>query len=402
MTPETGGHMLENENMFYLSHDVETLCAAARAKRDASFGRVVTYSPKVFLPVTNLCRNHCEYCAFRRSPNEPGAWTMSPAEVDTTLRAGRERGCTEALLCLGDTPETSFASYRETLAGYGQASTVDYLDACSRVALAHGLLPHTNAGLLAQRDLERLAETNVSLGLMLETVSDRLSERGGPHGRAPDKRPAARLRMLCDAGELGVPFTTGVLVGIGETFEEYLATLDAILGLHLRFGHIQEVIIQPFRAHPGTRMQTHPEPDLVTMRRAIAVARLTLPEDVSVQTPPNLSEGDVPDLLDAGADDLGGISPVTRDYINPDHAWPHLAALGAALAERGYRLRARLPVTTRQRSNVRPHLRAFVEAAQVSLDDAGAVLAQRAGGGASCATVGSEAPSRGGISRRRD
>ncbi len=354
--------------MFSLPTELPELCRRARERRDARSRRVITYSPKVFLPITNLCRNRCEYCAFRRSPGDPGVWTMSPDEVTTTLDRGRTLRCTEALLCLGDTPETAFPSHRATLAAFGFEDTVGYLDACSRWALSHELLPHTNAGILSAAQMDRLAETNVSLGLMLETTSERLCQSGGPHARAPDKRPALRLRMLVEAGELKIPFTTGALVGIGETFEEYLETITAIAGLHARFGHIQEVIIQPFRAHAGTRMAVAPEPDLTTLRRAIATARLMLPEDVSVQTPPNLSAGDVVDLLDAGADDLGGISPLTRDYINPEFAWPHLTDLARSLEDRGYALRPRLPVTSRQRANVRASLEPFLVQAQASLD----------------------------------
>ncbi len=302
----------------------------------------LTYSPKVFLPLTNLCRNSCDYCAFRQKPAE--SWTMSPEEVEGVLGDGAAMGCTEALFCLGDTPETSFASYRALLAGWGFESTVDYLLWGGEVALRAGLLPHTNAGILSGGDMERLARVNVSLGLMLESVSERLCEPGGPHAAAPDKRPSVRLAMLEQAGVLGIPFTTGVLVGFGETEEELLATLDAIVELHARHGHIQELIVQNFVPHSGTRMEEHPPCSLERLTRAIRQARRRLPPEVSVQAPPNLNPGTTADLIEAGINDFGGISPLTPDYINREQAWPHLDTLRAQVEALGHRLEPRLPV----------------------------------------------------------
>jgi FO synthase len=336
--------------------------AAAAARRDRAFGRRITYSPKVFLPLTNLCRDYCDYCTFRRSPNDPGARTMTPDEVDAALARARAVGCTEALFCLGDRPEAVFASYRELLAGWGFSSTVDYLVwACGR-ALAAGLVPHTNAGVLTRDEMAALRPVNASLGLMLESASDRLCGRGMPHHRAPDKRPAVRLAMTRDAGELRIPFTTGILIGIGETEAERVAALEAIRDLHRRHGHIQEVIVQRFRAHPGTPMALAAEPDDADNARAIALARLILDDEVTVQAPPNLSAGGVDRLIAAGVNDLGGISPVTPDFVNPAHAWPHLARLADQVAAAGYRLEPRLPIHDRWRRPefVAPQLAAYL------------------------------------------
>lgn len=267
---------------------------------------------------------------------------MLPAEIEATLVAGRDAGCTEALFCLGDTPESVFPHYRRQLAALGHETTVDYLVAAGRRARELGLHPHTNAGILSASDMIRLMEVNVSLGLMLETVSERLGGPGMPHAAAPDKRPEVRLRMLDDAGHLGIPFTTGVLIGIGETEDELVDTLVAIRDLHRRHGHIQEVIIQPFRAHTGTRMASAPEPGDAELLRALALARELLDDAISLQSPPNLAPLDV--LLDGGCNDLGGISPVTPDFINADHPWPHIEGLRRDAAARGFTLTRRLPV----------------------------------------------------------
>jgi FO synthase len=329
--------------------ELPQLLGAAAARRDLFFGRRVTFSPKVFLPLTNLCRNACDYCSFRRTPRQAGAWTMSPDEVIAWIERGRAQGCAEALFCLGDTPETAFPDYRRQLAAWDQASTVDYLHFAGRLALERGLLPHTNAGLLDETAMVRLKEVNVSLGLMLENVSPRLAEAGMPHHRAPDKRPEPRLAMIAAAGRLAIPFTTGILVGIGETRRERAESLLAIRRLAREHGHIQEVIVQNFRAHPGTPMgvAAAPEPTASEIAHAVALARLILDPEVSVQAPPNLNPGGTTLLLGAGINDFGGISPVTPDYINPRHAWPHLDALRQACAQAGFSLVPRLAVYDR-------------------------------------------------------
>ncbi len=339
-----------------LADELQGLMHAAAARRDAAWGRTLTFSPKVFLPITNLCRNRCDYCTFRRAPGQAGAWTMRPNEVTAWLDKAAEQGCMEALLCLGDTPETGFRSYRELLAELGFESTVDYLDWSSRQALERGLLPHTNAGLLESEAMARLAETNVSLGLMLECSAERLCERGGPHFSAPDKHPARRIAMIREAGRLGIPFTTGILLGIGETPDERVESLRVIAELHAEHGHIQEVIVQNFRAHEGTRMQGFTEPGPEALARAVAMARLILPEEVSVQAPPNLNPGATELLIAAGINDFGGISPLSPDYINPEHPWPHLAGLKQTCAEAGFDLQPRLPVYPGHEARVRPAL----------------------------------------------
>lgn len=332
-----------------LAQPTGALVAAAAARRDRGFGRRVTYSPKVFLPLTNLCRDFCDYCEFRRSPKDPGAHTMSPDEVSATLARAARVGCTEALFCLGDRPESVFPSYRARLAGWGFDSTVAYLAWACRAALDAGLLPHTNAGILTRDELAVLRPVNASLGLMLEATSERLCGRGGPHHRAPDKRPAVRLAMHEDAGELRIPFTSGILVGIGETERERVDALIALRDLQRRHGHLQEVIVQRFRAHAATPMARAPEPDDDVHARAIALARLILDDEVTVQAPPNLS-AEVAPLLAAGVNDLGGISPLTPDFINRTYAWPHIARLAGDCAAAGFTLAPRLPIHDRWRT----------------------------------------------------
>lgn len=321
----------------------DALMREAAARRDARWGRRITYSPKVFLPLTNLCRDVCDYCAFRRSPKDPDAHTMTPAEVEATLARAQALGCTEALFCLGDRPEAAFPSYRALLASWGFGSTVDYLVWACGAAIDAGLMAHTNAGVLTRDELARLKPVNASMGLMLESTSERLCARGGPHAGAPDKRPDVRLAMHEDAGALAIPFTSGILVGIGETEDERVEALVAIRDAHRRHGHIQEVIVQPFRAHADTRMARAPEATDDDYLRAIALARLLLDDEVTVQAPPNLSCSIAP-LVAAGVNDLGGISPVTPDFINREHAWPHLDRLARDCEAIGRTLEPRLPV----------------------------------------------------------
>jgi FO synthase len=338
------GPVTDSEAHRLAAFSADALCEAARERRDRAWGRTLTYSPKVFLPVTNLCRNRCDYCSFRRSPGDPDEWTMSPDEIREWLQRARAQGCVEALFCLGDTPETGFREYRALLRSWGHASTVDYLRWAAEEALETGLLPHTNAGILSREDMIRLRPVNVSLGLMLENVSDRLCEKGMPHHRAPDKRPAKRIRMTEEAGELQIPFTSGLLIGIGETVEERIDTLLTIRRLHRAHGHIGEVIVQNFRAHPSAPMALSREPSADELAATVAMARLVLDDDVSVQAPPNLSPASIPALIHAGINDFGGISPVSPDYINPGHPWPYLERLGHACESEGFRLRPRLPV----------------------------------------------------------
>lgn len=321
------------------------LLATAAELRTRHKGRIVTFSPKVFVPLTNLCRDFCGYCTFRRAPGEAGAKTMTLDEVLRVARRGKQLGCTEVLFSLGDRPEAIYPEMRGFLAQLGMRRTLDYLfTACGVVLEESGLLPHSNPGFMGRRDLERLREVNASLGLMLENVSGRLLLPSGPHFLAPDKKPALRLRVVEEAGKLRIPFTTGILIGIGETWSERIDSLFAIRELHRRYGHIQEVIIQNFRRKTDIPMRDHPEPSLVEMLKTIALARLILGGEMNLQAPPNLAPETYPLYLQAGINDWGGVSPLTRDYINPEAPWPALALLHQKTAEAGFELRARLAV----------------------------------------------------------
>ncbi|MGE0798684.1 MAG: 5-amino-6-(D-ribitylamino)uracil--L-tyrosine 4-hydroxyphenyl transferase CofH [Lautropia sp.] len=328
-----------------LEADGRTVVSAGGERARALHGSAVSFSRKVFAPLTQLCRDFCGYCTFSRRPRAGTAPYMAPADVVALARAGAAQACTELLFTLGDRPEDRFAVAREWLTGHGFASTVDYLhDRCRAVLASSTLLPHVNAGILSRDQMARLREVSVSMGLMLESTSPRLLAKGGAHYRSPDKDPAVRLRMLEEAGELRIPMTTGILIGIGETRLERLQALVAIANLHRRHGHIQEVIVQNFRGKPNTPMRAHPEPSHADHLWTIAAARLLLPDDVAVQAPPNLVQGEVVDLVGAGANDLGGISPVTIDHVNPEAAWPRIASLAATLETAGYALVPRLPV----------------------------------------------------------
>jgi FO synthase len=324
--------------------DLAALLAAARAAKENFKPGVITYSRKVFLPLTNLCRDYCAYCTFRRDPGEPGAHTMAPEEVLAVARAGEKLGCTEALFSLGDKPEMLFPEMRDTLRNLGYKSTLHYLEAmCELVLRETTLLPHPNPGLLSAEWIARLAAVSPSMGLMLETTNHALLAPGEAHDNAPDKVPARRLRTIEDAGKQRIPFTTGLLIGIGETLEDRVDTLLTIRDLHDRYGHIQEVIVQNFRAKPNIPMARVPEPSTGEMLRTVAVARLLMP-NVNIQAPPNLNAPYYEELLDAGINDWGGISPLTPDYINPEKPWPHLEQLRLRTESKGFQLRQRLPV----------------------------------------------------------
>jgi FO synthase len=312
-----------------------------RARAVAGAGPV-SFSPKVFVPLTKLCRDVCHYCTFAQPPRRGERAYMTADEVLAVARAGRDAGCHEALFTLGDKPELRYRAAREELRELGCESTLEYLARmCALVLEETGLLPHVNPGVMSSGDLAALRPVSASMGLMLETVSERLAARGGPHHGSPDKRPEVRLATLEAAGELAIPMTTGILIGIGETRAERLAALRAIAAVHARHGHVQEVIVQNFRAKPGTLMAAHPEPDLAELQWTASAARLILPADVHLQCPPNLSER-FEALLDAGIDDWGGISPVTVDHVNPEAPWPDLDRLAAATESRDRRLVARL------------------------------------------------------------
>jgi FO synthase len=342
---EEGIGLSREEALFLLRHaETEALLVSAGALRDRVKGRIVSYSKKVFIPLTHLCRDYCGYCTFRSDPVPGRAAYMTPDEVLAVAEAGKRAGCKEALFSLGDQPERIFPEAREALARLGFARTLDYLAAMSELVLKEtGLLPHSNPGLMSADDLARLRQCNISVGLMLESISPRLRHKGAAHWRAPDKAPALRLRTIEEAGRQNIAFTTGILMGIGENDEERVDSLIAIRRLHERYGHIQEVLVQPFRAKIGTRMAGGVEPGLDDLQRTIAVARLILC-DMNVQSPPNLVAEDYPDLLAAGINDWGGISPVTADFINPEAAWPQIATLDERTRASGFVLRERLAI----------------------------------------------------------
>jgi FO synthase len=325
-----------------LSADLGDLLAEARTLRR---GRLVTYSPKVFVPLTTLCRDVCGYCTFARPPRRGERAYLTEDEVLAIARAGKAAGCTEALFTLGDKPERRYRVARDELATLGCETTIDYLARCAGLVLEEtGLLPHLNPGVMTRGELGRLRTVSASMGIMLETTAERLGARGGPHWASPDKLPARRLETIRLAGELAIPFTSGILIGIGETREERLDALLALKALGEEHGHIGEVIVQNFRAKPGTRMAAHPEPSLDEHLWTIAAARILLGPDWHVQAPPNLAHDDFPRLLDAGIDDWGGVSPVTIDHVNPEAPWPAVERLAEATRSRGLELAARLPL----------------------------------------------------------
>ena len=356
-------HPVTREEALHLAalSPLADLLSAATEIRARGKGTVITFSKKVFIPLTTLCRDYCSYCTFRKDPGQPGAHFMTPEEVLALAERGRQAGCKEALFSLGDQPERIFPEASEFLSKQGFARTLDYLAAmCELVLEKTGLLPHANPGVMDRAALMRLKDSNASVGLMLENVSPRLMRDGLAHAKAPDKVPALRLRTIEEAGKLSIAFTTGILIGIGETMEERVDSLLAIRTLHEKYGNIQEVIIQNFRAKPEIPMAAHPEPSLEDMLRTIALARLILGPHMNVQAPPNLSYGDFPRLLEGGINDWGGISPVTKDFINPEAAWPQIARLQAETEFRGFVLRERLalyPEFVRREEFLSPRVR---------------------------------------------
>src|SRR6187431_2447979 len=357
-----------------LAAPLEELLGEARRLRSSS---TVTYSPKVFIPLTTLCRDVCGYCTFARPPRRGERAFMAEEDVLAIARAGAAAGCREALFTLGDAPELRYKVAREELRSLGCRTTLEYLERCARLVLEEtGLLPHLNPGVMSRPALEALRPVSASMGIMLETTSERLGEKGGPHWASPDKVPARRLETIRLAGELAIPFTSGILIGIGETREERIDALLALRALGEEHGHIQEVIVQNFRAKRGTRMAAHPEPSLDDHLWTIAVARLLLGPTWHVQAPPNLAFDDFPRLLDAGIDDWGGVSPVTIDHVNPEAPWPEIELLVEATRSRGLELAPRLPVYPEYVSErwldpaVMPHVRRASDATSLARDDA--------------------------------
>ena len=321
------------------------LCQVAGRMRDQGKGGVVTFSPKVFIPLTRLCRDYCGYCTFRQAPGDAKNLYLTPEEVLAVASAGQKLGCTEALFTLGERPEQRYSEAKDWLGSQGYATTLEYLaDMCKLVLEETSLLPHANPGTMSRREIAALQPYNPSMGLMLESTSEMLYSSGGPHEFAPSKRPRVRLRTTQIAGELGIPFTSGILIGIGETRRDRVDSLLAIRSLHQTYGHIQEVIIQNFRAKPDTPMSGSTDATSMEMLWTIAVARLLLGPNVNIQVPPNLSAQDYQIYLDAGINDWGGVSPLTIDYVNPEAPWPGLADLRDRTLAKGFELRPRLPV----------------------------------------------------------
>jgi FO synthase len=387
----------------------EELAGEACRLREAGHGRLVTFSPKVFVPLTKLCRDVCHYCTFARPPRRGERAYMTEEEVLEVARAGAAAGCHEALFTLGDKPELRYRAARGELRELGCETTLEYLARCARLVIEEtGLLPHLNPGVMSESDVCALREVSVSQGLMVESLAERLCERGGPHFGSPDKLPARRLKTLEAAGRARVPFTTGILIGIGETRLERLEALFAIREVGERLGHVQEVIVQNFRAKPGTRMASAPEPALEELLWTCAAARLVLGAEWSIQAPPNLSYDEFPRLLEAGIDDWGGVSPVTRDHVNPEAPWPKLDRLRVATETAGFELVPRLAIYPRYvadlarwtDADVAPHVLCRADAEGLAREDAWAAGGAAPPGVRSCVAASCDnSPARGVIAR---
>ena len=322
----------------------DALLEAAHESKLQGKGRVVSVSKNIFIPLTNLCRNRCNYCTFAKTPDNPAVHNYELDEVGEAVAGGVKTGCVEALFCLGDKPEIAYRFHRDWLAERHYGTTTDWLVEACGVAFDGGMLPHTNAGIMDQEEMARLRPSNASLGLMLESTSQRLREKGGPHFHAPDKEPSRRLRMHAEAGELRIPFTSGLLLGIGETDAERVDTLLAIRDLQEQYGHIQEVIVQPFHPKPDTKMRDVQPIDDRDVAVWVAIARLILGPEMNIQAPPNLAPEVLEMLLRSGLNDWGGVSPVTVDFINPEAPWPALQELRTRTEAAGQQLKERLPV----------------------------------------------------------
>lgn len=323
---------------------LDELREAASRMRDLHWGKSISYSRKVFIPLTTMCRNTCGYCTFVKHPGDAGSGFLTPEQVLSIAHEGERLGCKEALFSLGERPERRYQEARDALSGFGHNTTIDYLIESCRLVLDHtSLIPHVNAGTLTEAEIKRLRVVSGSMGMMLETVSRRLMKPGMAHHACPDKAPMLRLRTIETACRLKVPFTTGILIGIGETWQERIDSLVAIDDIHRQHGHVQEVIVQNFRAKRGTAMAEWAEPSHEDMLRTLAAARLVLDPSISLQAPPNLDDA-YDDYIGSGINDWGGISPLTRDHINPERAWPALAALAQRTAEKGFSLVERLTV----------------------------------------------------------
>ena len=335
---------IQDKNFSVIKLNLPTLLQSAAKIRDDTWGKEITYSRKVFIPLTNMCRDTCTYCTFVKHPSKPEARILTPEQVLFMAKQGEAHGCKEVLFSLGEKPELRYPEAKKKLAILGYNRMTSYLrDMCKLILDKTSLLPHVNAGTLSNQEIDELKPVSASMGMMLETITKRLSKKGGPHYACPDKTPIQRLRTLSRVGKKKVPFTTGLLIGIGETFEERIEALEEINKIHAKYGNIQEVIIQNFRKKPDIKMANHPEPTLEAMLRTIAAARIILNPEISLQAPPNLSDRHIK-YIQAGINDWGGISPVTIDFINPQHAWPDIEKLRTSCIKAGYKLNERLTV----------------------------------------------------------
>jgi FO synthase len=341
------GVVINREEALYLVNierdEIPYLLLTASKLRDRGKGEVLTYSKNVFVPLTQICRNHCGYCTFKYEPGE-GPLFMSPDEVLDMAKKGAELGCTELLFVTGDKPELKYPIYKEALQKLGYESTADYLIAMGEAGLKENIFPHTNLGLATSEELVQFRGSNPSMGLMLENISTRLLKKGQAHYRCPDKVPKLRMKTMELAGELRIPWTSGILVGIGETWEERVQSLFALKELNDEYGHLQEIIIQNFSPKPGITMEKYPPPSFVEMLKLVAISRLVFGEGMNIQIPPNLNPETYPLFIHAGINDLGGVSPVTIDYVNPEAPWPKLEIMQDIVEELGFTLRERLPV----------------------------------------------------------
>ena len=338
----------KDEAMFLskdINKNIEKLCVAASSIRDKGKGNKITFSPKVFIPLTQLCRDYCGYCTFRKDPKDVKNLYMDPEEILKVVKKGEKAGCTEALFTLGERPELRFEEAKTWLNERGYKTTLEYVtDMCKLVINNSTLLPHANPGTMSKNELREIKKYNASVGLMLESTSKLLYQPGGPHEFAPSKRPIARIKTMQNAGELNIPFTTGLLIGIGETLEDRIESLFEILELQKTYGNIQEVIIQNFKSKPNTPMSNSDDAETIDMLWTISMARLILGSNMNIQAPPNLSSDNFEIYLDAGINDWGGVSPITIDYVNPESPWPTLNSLKTKTEAKGFKLTPRLPV----------------------------------------------------------
>lgn len=341
------GNLIDCKDALYLvgieKDEIPYLLSTASRLRDSGKGKILTYSKNVFVPVTQICRNHCGYCTFKYEPGE-GPLFMSPEEVVDMAKKGAELGCTELLFVTGDKPELKYPVYKEALGRLGYETTADYLIALGEAGLKEDIFPHTNLGLATSDELLGFRASNPSMGLMLENISPRLLQKGEAHYRCPDKVPKQRMKTMELAGEHSIPWTSGILVGIGETWEERIDSLLALRELGDKYGHLQEIIIQNFSPKSGIRMEKNPPPDFVDMLKLVSISRLIFGEGMNLQIPPNLNPETYPFFITAGINDLGGVSPVTIDYVNPEAPWPKLEIMQDMVEEMGFVLRERLPV----------------------------------------------------------